>query len=246
MNPLDNLAHYLDRLERRLRLFAWARGAAAVLGAALGLTLVIVAALIYGSFSHTGLIFGRFVLFLGVGGAIALMLIVPLLRLNRRRAAQEVERRQPGFDQRLLTFTEKQRDNPGDPFLPLLADDASKWPATISRSRSSTPNTLCVSLPSAPPPPEFCSGSLLGPRRTRLRHCSALGQPAQRPVDTRVFQRFGRSRLEDHPPQKRPDHHRAPQRLRRLESQSLGAIRQRSQVGRSAHAAPTATPSSFL
>ncbi len=45
MNPLEGLAQYLDRLERRLRLFAWTRGAAAVVGAALILTVVIVAAL---------------------------------------------------------------------------------------------------------------------------------------------------------------------------------------------------------
>ena len=47
MNPLEGLAQYLDRLERRLRLFAWTRGAAAVVGAALILTLVIVGALMW-------------------------------------------------------------------------------------------------------------------------------------------------------------------------------------------------------
>ena len=36
MNPLEGLAHYLDRLERRLRLFTWARGAAAVAAATIG------------------------------------------------------------------------------------------------------------------------------------------------------------------------------------------------------------------
>ena len=46
MNPLEGLAQYLDRLERRLRLFAWTRGAAAVFGAALVLTLAIVGVLI--------------------------------------------------------------------------------------------------------------------------------------------------------------------------------------------------------
>src|SRR5580692_1441624 len=124
MNPLEGLAHYLDRLERRLRLFAWTRGAAGVLGAALILTVAIVASLILDAFSPVGLIFGRFVLFLGIGAAIAVGLVVPLMRMNRRRAAQEVEQRHPGFDQRLLTFTERSRDNAADPFLPLLAEDA--------------------------------------------------------------------------------------------------------------------------
>ena len=91
MNPLEGLAQYLDRLERRLRLFAWTRGAAAVVGAALILTVVIVAVLMMGAFTPFGLILGRFVLFLGIGGAIAATLVVPLMRMNRRRAAQEVE-----------------------------------------------------------------------------------------------------------------------------------------------------------
>jgi hypothetical protein len=124
MNPLEGLAHYLDRLERRLRYFAWTRGAAAVIGAALFLTVAIVASLIMLAFSPSSLIVGRFVLFLGVGGAIAAGLVVPLMRMNRRRAAQEVETSHPGFDQRLLTFTERSRDNAADPFLPLLAEDA--------------------------------------------------------------------------------------------------------------------------
>src|ERR1700733_14463927 len=123
MNPLEGLAQYLDRLERRLRLFAWTRGAAAVIGAALILTLVIVAALMWSAFTPSGLILGRFVLFLGVGGPIAAMLVVPLMRMNPRRAAQLVEQQHPGFDQRLLTFTERSRDNASDPFLPLLAED---------------------------------------------------------------------------------------------------------------------------
>src|SRR5580698_5353323 len=124
MNPLEGLAHYLDRLEHRLRMFAWTRGAAAVFGAALILTVAIVASLTLSAFSPVGLIVGRFVLFLGIGAAIAVGLVVPLLRMNRRRAAQEVEQRHPGFDQRLLTFTERSRDNAADPFLPLLAEDA--------------------------------------------------------------------------------------------------------------------------
>ena len=63
-------------------------------------------------------------LFLGIGAAIAVGLMVPLMRMNRRKTAQEVEQSHPGFDQRLLTFTERSRDNAFDPFLPLLAEDA--------------------------------------------------------------------------------------------------------------------------
>jgi hypothetical protein len=124
MNPLEGLGQYLDRLERRLKVVAWTRGAAAIAGVALVLTLGIVAALMAAAFTPSSLLLGRFVLFLGIGAAAALALIVPLLRMNRRAAAQEGEQKFPGFDQRLLTFTEKLRDNSADPFLPLLAADA--------------------------------------------------------------------------------------------------------------------------
>ena len=72
MNPLESLGQYLDRLERRLRFVMWSRGAAAITGAALVLTLGIVAALMAAAFSPSSLLLGRFVLFLGVGAAIAL------------------------------------------------------------------------------------------------------------------------------------------------------------------------------
>ena len=51
MNPIAGLAQYLDRLERRLRLFAWTRGAAAAIGAALLLTVIIVGALMGSAFT---------------------------------------------------------------------------------------------------------------------------------------------------------------------------------------------------
>lgn len=136
MNPVAGLAQYLDQLERRLRLFAWTRGAAATAGVALLLTVIIVGALMGSAFTASTLLLGRTLLFLGIGVVVAVALIVPLLRMNRRRAANEVERRHPGFDQRLLTFTEKQRDNAGDPFLPLLAEDA------LTIARGAQPETI--------------------------------------------------------------------------------------------------------
>jgi len=124
MNPVAGLAEYLNQLERRLRLFAWTKGAAATAAVALLLTGAIVGSLMGSAFTPSSLLIGRVLLFLGIGAVVAVALIVPLMRLNRRRAANEVERKHPGFDQRLLTFTEKQRDNANDPFLPLLAEDA--------------------------------------------------------------------------------------------------------------------------
>jgi len=90
MNPLESLSQYLDRLERRLRWITWTRGAAAIAGAALMLTLVIVGVLIWATFTPSTLVAGRFVLFVGIGAAVAVALVVPLMRMSRRRAAQEV------------------------------------------------------------------------------------------------------------------------------------------------------------
>jgi hypothetical protein len=65
----------------------------------------------------------RLLLFIGLALAMAAALIVPVIRLNRRNAARAAEQRYPQFEERLLTFTERMEQNPGDPFLPLLADD---------------------------------------------------------------------------------------------------------------------------
>src|SRR5947209_17736410 len=139
MNPLEGLANYLDRLERRLRLFAWTKGAAAIAGTALALTLLIVGVLLAVAFTPNSLLAGRFLLFLGIGAAVALALVSPLLRLNRRKAAQEVEQRRPGFDQRLVTFTERSKTNANDPFLPLLAED------TLEMARDAEPEQVIES-----------------------------------------------------------------------------------------------------
>ncbi|NDJ11735.1 MAG: hypothetical protein EBY17_11170, partial [Acidobacteriia bacterium] len=124
MNPLESLSQYLDRLEKRLRWATWSRGAAAVAGAALLLTLAVVGILLWANFTPNTLLVGRFALFVGIGAAVAVALVVPLMKMNRRRAAQDAEHKHPDFDQRLLTFTEKQKTNAADPFLPLLAADA--------------------------------------------------------------------------------------------------------------------------
>jgi hypothetical protein len=231
MNPLEGLAQYLDRLERRLRLFAWTRGAAGVLGAALVLTVAIVASLILDAFSPLGLIFGRFVLFLGIGAAIAVGLVVPLMRMNRRRAAQEVEHRHPGFDQRLLTFTERSRDNAADPFLPLLAEDA------LIIARDAEPEQIIDKA-------RFIRFASLGAaaRCSRLRHCAALGQLFKGHTDQTFLQHRRAAGFEDHPPQVGSDNQRQFERLHIGARERLGAIREFNEVGRSADAAAKFRP----
>ena len=67
------------------------------------------------------------------------------IRLNRRRAARAAERRFPQFEERLLTFSERMEQNPGDPFLQLLADDTLAV-AHDGRAQRRGPHRLDVQL----------------------------------------------------------------------------------------------------
>ncbi|HEY3841026.1 MAG TPA: hypothetical protein VGL72_30860, partial [Bryobacteraceae bacterium] len=124
MNPLTGITEYLVGLERKLRLLAWTRGAAIFGGAALITTVLLVLLVHRFSFSDPSVFWARVLLFLAVAAAISAGLVVPLLRLNRKRAARRAEEQFPQFQERLLTFTERSKDKADDPFLPLLAADA--------------------------------------------------------------------------------------------------------------------------
>jgi hypothetical protein len=123
MNPVDDLANYLDRVERRLRLLAWTRGAATVTAVALALTVALAGILTWVTFSPPALRWCRLLLWAGAGLAGTCALLIPLWRLNPRAAVLHAERRHRGFEQRLLTFTEHRRGHSADPFLPFLAAD---------------------------------------------------------------------------------------------------------------------------
>src|ERR1039457_6757694 len=123
MKSLDRLSDYLRAVERCMRLLAFTRGAAITALAALALTVLAVLLANHFSFSNGSVMGARVLLFIGLALALAAALIIPVIRLNRRRAARAAEARYPQFEERLLTFTERVEQNPGDPFLELLADD---------------------------------------------------------------------------------------------------------------------------
>jgi hypothetical protein len=133
MNPLTGLTDYLRRVERRLRVAAFTRGAAITAAAALVFTVGAVLLANAFAFSDPSVTTARVLLFIGLALAFGAGLVVPLLRLNRRNAARETERKFPAFEERLLTFTERAGANPDDPFLPLLAAD------TLEVSRQAEP-----------------------------------------------------------------------------------------------------------
>ena len=121
MTALNQVNAYLRRVELRLRLFAAARGAAVVAAVALTLTLFFVwTGNRYEFAQHVVLPF-RILLFVCLAAAISLILVLPLLKLNRHRITRLAERRIPGFEERLLTVSE--RPDPANPFTELVAED---------------------------------------------------------------------------------------------------------------------------
>ncbi len=122
MTALQELNAYLHRLESRLRLFVASRAATAVTALALALTIVLVwIANRYQFATHVVLPF-RILLFLVIAAAVAALLALPLLRLDRRRTTRIIEQRVPGLEQRLLTIAE--RPDPANPFTEIVAEDA--------------------------------------------------------------------------------------------------------------------------
>ncbi len=142
MSARDQLNSYIGQIERRLRVGAAVRGAAILAFAALAATILLV--LISNAFAFAGwsITSARFVLLCVLVYAAAFGLVLPLWRLNRRRAAAKAETAFPDFKQRLVTFAE--RDAAREPFIELLAAD------TLNLTRSSEPKRL------------FTNGALLG------------------------------------------------------------------------------------
>src|SRR5579871_3455129 len=130
---LDRLSDYLGAVERRLRWITLTRGMAVTAAAALVFTVIAVLLANYFAFSDPSVTSARVLLFLGLAFAFAAALILPLIRLNRRRAARATESQYPQFQERLLTFSERLDQNPNDPFLDLLAAD------TLSVARNAEP-----------------------------------------------------------------------------------------------------------
>ncbi len=143
MTALEQLNAYLGRLQLRLRLLVVTRATAVVAALALVLTLLLVWISNRYVFAQHVVLPLRIVLFLVVGAAVALLLAIPLLKLNRRRVTHLAEQRIPGFEQRLLTVAE--RADPANPFTELIAEDALRV-AREYKVEQLTPTRLLVAL----------------------------------------------------------------------------------------------------
>ncbi len=104
------------------------KGVAIAAGVALGATIALVLITNALAFSATSMTLARVILFLALALAVGLALVLPLLRLNERRAAGRAESEFPEFKERLLTFVERSQEGKPDPMLDLLAAD----PASVA------------------------------------------------------------------------------------------------------------------
>jgi hypothetical protein len=135
MSRQSELNSYIARLQQRLRLKAWLRGAAIFSATALLVTLALVLILNRFAFPAHGIVGARWGLIVSLAAVATLGLGWPLYRLTRARAVHEAEAAHPELEQRLTTFHERVREG-SDPFLELLAAD------TLTRTESAAPSSL--------------------------------------------------------------------------------------------------------
>lgn len=135
MSRQQELNSYIARLQRRLRLGAWLRGAAIFTGTALIVTIALVMLLNHFAFPAHGIIGARLALLTSLAAVATLGIALPLARLTRTYAVREAEAAHPEFQQRLMTFHERE-NNGSDAFMELLAAD------TLSHTRNAEPSSL--------------------------------------------------------------------------------------------------------
>src|SRR6202790_1600916 len=135
MSIRDQLNSYIKQLEKRLRLGALLRGAAILTSVALGVTVVLVLITNAFAFSRWSITSARVVLLFALALAVSFGIALPLSALNRRRAARTAEDIFPEFQQRLVTFAERDAQV-REPFIELLAAD------TLNVARAAEPSRL--------------------------------------------------------------------------------------------------------
>jgi hypothetical protein len=133
MGARQDLNRYLDALQWRLRLRALSRGGALLATVALTATVMLVLLIRALLFSALSVSAARLALCCVLAVTIGVGIAVPLWRLTRRRASATAEQHFPQFQQRLVTFAD--RDS-SDPFVELLAAD------TLELARGAEPAAL--------------------------------------------------------------------------------------------------------
>jgi hypothetical protein len=135
MSNRNELDSYIARLQHRLRLGAWLRGAAMFTSTALLVTVLLVLLLNRFAFPAHGVNAARVAIVVALAVAALFGLALPVIRATRAWAVHNAEAANPELQQRLTTFQEcnSKRD---DPFLELLAAD------TLARTQHTHPSAL--------------------------------------------------------------------------------------------------------
>ena len=135
MNNRSELNLYIARLQQRLRLGVWLRGAAIFTVTALTVTVALVLVLNRFAFPTHGVTAARVAIFAALTMAAVLGIALPVFGLTRERAVGKAEAANPSLEQRLTTFQERASKS-NDPFLELLAAD------TLKHTRETEPQSL--------------------------------------------------------------------------------------------------------
>ena len=135
MSYRNELDSFIARLQQRLRLGAWLRGAAIFTGTALAVTVALVLVLNQLAFPAQDITLSRVFIFLALAAAAAFGIALPVVRLTRAQAVRRAEIASPALGQRLTTYRERAaRDS--TPFLELLAAD------TLAHAQDAEPAVL--------------------------------------------------------------------------------------------------------
>ena len=122
MSAIEDLRSYAKQLRDRFRLGVLARGGAILVAVALVTTVVLTVIISRFAFTPASIWSARAVLLLALALAALFGLAIPLWHWSQRWWTRRAEAAFPQFEQRLLTFNERDRDR-RDPFLELLAAD---------------------------------------------------------------------------------------------------------------------------
>jgi len=135
MNNRSELNSYITRLQQRLRVGVWLRGAAIFTATALAITVALVLLLNRLAFPAHGVTAGRLTIFVALAVAAVFGIVLPVIGVTREWAVGKAEAANPGLEQRLTTFEEQVRKS-NDPFLELLAAD------TLAHTKQTGPQSL--------------------------------------------------------------------------------------------------------
>jgi hypothetical protein len=116
VSAIEDLRSYAKQLQDRFRLGALARGGAILTAIAVVTTIALTVIISRFAFTPVSIWSARAVLLLALALAALYGLALPLWHWSQRWWTRRAEQAFPQFEQRLLTFSERDRDN-RDPFL---------------------------------------------------------------------------------------------------------------------------------